>query len=213
MNRFGFGNMPAASPCGSALQTAVMNRQRAAAARFWTPSRSLEVMAEARPPVGLPISPLNNQHFAGLGLINSAFCDSYEQAIEALGEAVRRGQNKGLVSNNFAQAQKVYGDETSALVWRRTPVGVWNCEAQTARIALLLQNLNAELGSDAVGVPSPVLAQQRDAQQASGEKPKDEMDPVVKFAIIGGITVAGIIGVAVITGQVGSVVRAFKRVV
>ena len=213
MNRFGFGNMPAASPCGSALQNAVLAKQRASAARFWTPSRSLEVMAEARPPLGRPVSVMNNQHFAGLGLVNSAFCDSFEQAVETLGEVVRRGQAKGLVSANFAQAQKVHGDETSALIWRRTPVGVWNCEAQTARIALLIQNLNAELGADAVSIPSSVLAQQRDAQQASGEKPKDEMDPVVKFAIIGGITVAGIIGVAVITGQVGSVVRAFKRVV
>lgn len=214
MNRFGFGNTPAASPCGSALQTAVMARHKAAAAAFWSPSRTLEVMDEARPPNGLPVSTFNNQHFAGLGLVNSAFCDEFEQAVEVLGEAVKRGTAAGLTSANFQQAKKVYEDETSYFVWRRTPVGLTNCQNQTARIAQLIQNVNAELPASArVGVPSPVLEQQTDAQRASGEKPPSEIDPTVKFAIVGGIIVAGIIGAAVITGQVGSVIRTFKRVV
>jgi hypothetical protein len=37
------------------------------------------------------------------------------------------------------------------------------------------------------------------------------MSPTAKFAIIGGITVAGIIGIAVITGQVAPLLRAAKR--
>jgi len=222
MSLLGFGSLPAASwrgqrgrqvpgeytGAGSALQNLVNANQRAAAARFYSPARTLEVVDSARPPLGTPVSALDTMHFAGLGLVNSAFCDSFETAIETLGFALARATQS---TANIEMARKVYEAETSANIFGRTKVWVGNCEAQTARIAQLIDLVNKDLGTNAVAVPPSVREQVNDANIAAGDKPPPEMDPTVKFAIVGGIVVAGIIGVAVITGQVAPLLRTVKK--
>jgi len=197
--------LPSELPGASALQQLVDRNASRAAAQFWSPARTIEVTQSVIQPNGRAVSVMGSMGgpgLSGLGLINSAWCDSFEQAVDALGEAVRRGEEQGLTSANFVQAQTVYANETSAALWRRTPVGVWNCKDQTDRINLLVQALNKELTQ-----PVPVA---QSVQNAS--KPPEEMSLTAKFAIIGGITVAGIIGIAVITGQVAPLFRTVKRV-
>lgn len=209
MNRFGFGNTPAASPCGSALQTAVMARHKAAAAAFWSPSRTLEVMDEARPPNGLPVSTFNTQHFAGLGVANAdvpgtrwtpAFCGSVKAKLAELKWLLDKATQSTAV---VQRAQTVYNELDGIKLY--TPGGS-DCANDAATLTTVIEALRAELAAQgAPGVPSTSLT--------NNLAPPGDMDPTLKFAIIGGIVVAGIIGVAYITGQVGSVVRAFKRVV
>lgn len=229
MSLLGFGSLPAASwrgqrgrqvpggytGAGSALQNLVNANQRAAAERFYSPARTLEVVASARPPLGTPVSAMNTMHFAGLGatspglgLVNSAFCDEFELAIETLGLALARATQS---TANIEMARKVYETETSANIFGRTKVWLGNCEGQTARIAQLIDLVNRDLGASAVPVPPSVREQGNDADIAAGNKPPPEMDPTVKFAIVGGIVVAGIIGVAVITGQVAPLLRTVKK--
>lgn len=230
MSLLGFGSLPAASwrgqrgrqvpgeytGAGSALQNLVNANQRAAAARFYSPARTLEVVDSARPPLGTPVSAMDTMHFAGLGapsglgLVNVAFCDEFEQAVEFLGEVLRRATTS---SPAYDRAKRVYDAETDGFPYtKRTPVGLTNCQNQTARINDVAQALNAELPANLrVSAPPAVTEQANDARMAAGDKPPPEMDPTVKFAIVGGIVVAGIIGVAVITGQVAPLLRTVKK--
>lgn len=153
---------------------------------------------------------------AGLGLINSAWCDSFEQAVETLGTAVRAGDEAGLNSTVFQQAKTVHENETSYYLWQRTPVGLTNCSAQTARIATYIASINTELkakGRAQVLVP-PIVTEKFNAgalDALDAGKPPEEMSGTAKFAIIGGITVVGIIGIAYVTGQIAPLFRALKR--
>lgn len=147
----------------------------------------------------------------GLGLVNVSFCPSFEDAIDTLGSAVKRGSAEGLTSQNFLDAKEKYENETSYLPWKRTPVSkLTNCEDATAIVAMHINNVNAELKAK-VGIPANVQAQANDA--LSRTKPPEEMSPTAKFAIIGGITVVGIVAVAVIVGQVAPLLRIVKKVV
>jgi hypothetical protein len=148
-----------------------------------------------------------------LGLVNVSICQSYEDAVDVLGEAVKRGEEQGLTSDNFLQAKAKWEQETSYNVFGRTPVGklLGNCESQTALIGLHIANVNKELGANSVSVPPNVQAQVNDATDRT--KPPEEMSATAKFAIIGGITVVGIIGLAFITGQIAPLLRVVKKVV
>jgi len=148
-----------------------------------------------------------NHGLAGLGLVNVVLCDTFEQAIEALGFALEqaRAENKTALPE-YQNAKAVYDTETGFL-FGRSGVGkaVGNCESQTARIAGYLVTLNSKLTRPVV-VPAGVQAQAADAQRAI-----DGMPAWQKMAIIGGISVVGVVGIAYITGQLAPLLRAFKR--
>lgn len=145
---------------------------------------------------------------SGLGLINSAWCDSFEQAVETLGEAVRRGTDQSLTSPAFVQAKGAYEAETSFNIFGRTPVGLTNCEAQTARLVGILYAVNKELKTP-VPVPPSIEKQYNDAVR--GAQPPEPVPTWVKLTVIGGISVVGVIALAYVTGQVAPLLRAFKR--
>lgn len=151
-----------------------------------------------------------NGPLGNLGLWNSSWCDSFEQAVETLGEVVRRGKAEGLIHPALAQAESVLNSETSLLPLNRTPVGPTNCEAQTSRIAVLINSVNALLKNKVV-VPPSVRAQLTDAEQ--GTLPPEDMPLWTKAAIVGGISVVGLIALAVITGQVAPIFRTIKKVI
>jgi hypothetical protein len=236
----GFGSLPAASwrgqrgrtvygnvrdanasivPGATALQQLVNTRQREAAAQFWSPSRGVESAQVVGAVPGSPVAAFNTMHFAGLGnlgLVNSWWCDPFEQAIETLGEVLRRAENAGIINNDaYRRAKTVHDEETSWLLYKRSTVGVQNCQAQTSRIALMISEVNSTLPvGSRVPVPSSVVEEARDARVDAGQEappePTDPLTPTVKFAIIGGVVVAGIIGVAVITGNIASITKVFK---
>jgi len=142
---------------------------------------------------------------AGLGLINSSYCDSFEQAIEYLGFVVKRGEAEKLTSANFVSAKKMHEAETSWNIFNRTPVTgypfVSNCVDRTQAVVNLLVTVNAEL-KQPVPLPPNLVAK---------GQPPEPMPAWQKMAIIGGISVVGIVAVAYITGQVAPLLRVFKR--
>lgn len=138
---------------------------------------------------------------SGLGLVNVAWCDSFEQAIDLLGEVVRRGGEEGLTSPDFINAKKVHESETSLNLFSRTPVHVGNCTDRTQGIVNLALAVNKQLKQ-----PAPVPA-----NLGAKVLPPEEVPTWVKLALIGGIAVVGTVAVAYMTGQVAPLFRAFKR--
>jgi hypothetical protein len=141
-----------------------------------------------------------------LGLINVGWCDSFEQAVEALGEVVRRAEAENATSSSaYQQAKSVLQQETGWNLFGRTRVsGVTNCEAQTARLASIIKELNAKL-KDPITIPPVVLEQLKDAEERT--QPTEPVPFWVKATVIGGIAVAGLIAVGVITGQVAPILK------
>lgn len=236
MRGFGaaFGAAPGCTTCSprpgtgigpSRLQQTVYARQQASAARFFSQAMPLQSVQNAGIPPGSPVSTFNTMHFAGvgsvkpaglggLGVYNSLGCDSFDQAIKDLEELVRRGEQAGISSMALERAKTVLDEETGWNPINRTAVWPTNCRAQTARIAAIIAAGMADLPASArFGVAATVTtaaaAANLDANNAG--KPPEDISPTAKFAIIGGITVVGIIGVAVITGQIAPLFRAVKR--
>ncbi len=208
------------------LQQSAERSAAAAAARFFTPAFAVEAPDYGPAPrsdKGSPQSALSGipghtfSRPSGLGALgttyfNVAFCDSFQQAVEALGEVVRRADEAGVNSATLAQARKLYEDETS---WfNRTPVSVVNCSARTAYVASVVSAANADLPSNRrMGLPPSVqeTLNERNLDADTAGKPPEPMPDWAKYAIVGGISVVGLIGIAYITGQVGGVIRAFKK--
>ena len=149
--------------------------------------------------------PVGLHGFGDLGLINSAWCDSFEQAIESLGEVVRRAEGEAVTGPEFQQAKSVLQQETGWNPFGRTLVsGATNCEAQTARVAVIINALNKKLKSPIV-LPPAVAAQLKDATERA--LPTEPVPLWVKATVIGGIAVVGLIAVGVITGQVAPILK------
>lgn len=200
----------------------IENAKVRGAAQFFSPAFRVEAPGYgiAPPPsMGSAVSSLS-----GLGLVNVAWCDSFEQAIETLAEVVRRGEAAGFTSANFIKAKELLEAETGYNPTNRTPVWKGNCEAQTARIVVWVNAVNAELASKGASwVPSsgqpqpaapvpvpPVITENFNAATqtaVAAGKPPEEMSDTAKFAIIGGISVVGAIALAVIVTQVVKVIR------
>ncbi len=163
---------------------------------------------------------------AGLsGYAQSFGCDSFDAALDTLVEALRRADAAGLVGPDITQAQNRADDETSMWrPWARSAVLPTNCKNKTAELALLINNVNVALSKaqasgassqPPVSLPPSVLAATAAANQSATDagKPPEEMSLTAKIALIGGISVAGLIAVAVITGQVAPLLRVAKKVV
>ena len=138
---------------------------------------------------------------AGLGWAQVALCDKFAQALDLLQTIITRADEEGSSGPALTTARQRLENETSLNPFNRTLVsGAWNCDARTAELGALLKSANAELKTPFI-IPNSI-------SDATDPKP---MDPVAKFAIVGGIAVVGIIGVAYITGQLSPLLRLIKK--
>lgn len=193
---------------GSEPLRTVQQRQHQRARALFQPTFAIEPAGYGMMPranTGSAVSAVTGSSgLSGLGLVTSS-SSVYDDAIASLAEAVRRGVATGLSSDNFLQIKQFVEDETSLLLYKRSAVWPWNATDKVKQVNAYLATVNAELRKAG---KSPVAAP---PSTDDAIKPPDEMSATAKFAIIGGITVAGIIGIAVITGQVAPLLRAFKR--
>lgn len=205
------GGLPSARLASgpSAFRQAIEANQRKAVSQFWSPSRTVEVVQSVgMDRRGSPVSAFNSMHFAGVdvgpglaGYWSTVGCTAHEQAMDAIKEGLRRAEAKNLQNRNEYIQAKAYFDNNPV-------VYPWTCEENTAEAGLIAQKLNALLGNDAAPIPPSVAEQLFDAEVKT--KPPEEMSATAKFAIIGGITVVGIIGVAYITGQLAPLLKALR---
>lgn len=209
------------APMSATVQQATVS----AAAKFFTPAFRVEAPDYGDAPRAdhgsvvssfKGLSGLGNVEGLGslgsLGTIwfNTLGCDSFEMAVNDLGVIVSRANTS---TPAIERARQVYEDETSALPWKRSQVSFVNCSARTAYIAAIAAAANADLPANMRLVLAPKVQEvlnERNADTANAGKPPEEMSATAKFAIVGGITVVGIIGVAVIVGQVAPLLRALK---
>lgn len=131
------------------------------------------------------------------------FCNSFSEAVDALGASLAEARRLTLEADpTYVQGYERWERETSLSSWRRTdPLLPSTCVKGTADILALTTALNAKVAA-AGGTPS--------IMPTPPPPGAGELSPTAKFAIIGGIVVVGIIGVAVITGQVAPLLRAVK---
>lgn len=153
--------------------------------------------------------------FSGLGsaprLSNSGLngywstmgCTAHELALDALKVALDRAEKSGLQQADAYIEAKRYFDNNPI-------VYPWSCEENTAYAGQVLKKLNAVLGSKADEIPAPVAEQMTDAHERT--KPPEETPFWVKATVIGGLSVAGLITVAVLAGQLGPLLAVFKKV-
>lgn len=148
-----------------------------------------------------------------LGLVNTAYCSSFDDAVATLGDALSRALSAGLGTNpTYLQAKQVYDDETSLLLWRRTAVGVWNCTAQTARIGGLINAVNGLLST--ANVPQTVVppavqtstasaAADTASAAAAAQNPPAPTDiaGTIKFVAVAAVAIAGAVVLAPIIGE------------
>lgn len=80
------------------------------------------------------------------------------------------------------------------------------CDRDAQRLVAVISAIRAEMGS----VPAINDLAKIQQQAASDEKKGDQNADLAKVAIVGGIVVAGIIGLAVLTGNAASIARVFK---
>lgn len=127
------------------------------------------------------------------------FCTPFAHAIDTLGALLSEAESLGITSSAvYQQAKARHEQETSFFAFRRSdPLLPATCTKETNDVIAVIQALNAEVkGAGGKGIVPP-----------SEEKP----DTLVRFAIVGGIIVAGVIGVAYITGQLAPLLRVIKR--
>lgn len=186
-------------PGTTAMQLAVERNAARAAAQFWSPARSIEVTQTVIQPNGAPVSVMGSMGAPGLSGLGAIGCREVEPLLQELKNIIDTS-GSSLSAASLASAQAVYADINSYAFY--VPYLGNDCSKHVNELNATIARLRAELGG---GPPSI-------RPDASTQPPKEDMSPTAKFAIIGGITVAGIIGIAVITGQVAPLFRAVKRV-
>jgi hypothetical protein len=105
-------------------------------------------------------------------------------------------------SDVVRQAQFVYNDLDAN--WAYVP-GTGGCDRDAATLASTIAALRADMQRN--GTPAPGGTSTLTPPEQT--KPP-EVDPMVKLAVIGGVAVAGIIGLAVITGNAASIIKVFR---
>lgn len=151
-------------------------------------------------PSGQRLSGLN-----GLNWTQSNFCGDYDLALDLMVRVSARATEERL---NTSDARDLAARAARETGWN-LPARTWsnlNCAGVTTELMQLVTAVNKQLKS-----PIAIGQQLLDSTNPNDADERKAMSPFAKAAIIGGITVAGIIGIAVITGQVAPLLRAFKR--
>lgn len=199
-----------ATPAGTgipqtSLQQTVLARQQATAAKFFTSSMPIEtVQAQGLRP-GSPVSVMNSMHFAGVsgtpglggvGQLSAIGCREVEPLLQELRNILDTAGSK-LTAASRASAEAVYSDINSYGLY--IPFLGKDCDKHVAELSSTIASLRGELGASA---PAPL--------RPNADTDVKPMDPVVKFAIIGGGVLVGIVGLAVLTGNVASIAKVFR---
>jgi hypothetical protein len=196
------GPLPGSGIGISALQRTVNTRRDAAAAKFFSQSMPMVDVQNVGIPPGSPVSAFNTMHFAGVsapsGLGAIFGCASFQAGLSRLKTLLAQAKTNGTTGPavDAAQALVEEYDATFSLHVIYNDASCVTMSAEVDRIgAALAQALN--------GPGWSALAPNAEAEA---------MPLFTKVALIGGLAVAGIIGIAVITGQVAPLLRAAKRV-
>jgi hypothetical protein len=194
---------------GATVQQAVAANTSAAAARFFSPAFQVQAAGYGIAPRasdGAPIAAMgaSGSGFGDLGWAQTAFCDKFDEALDTLGELVKRLDAANVHTSNAEQARTRWANENSLNPFNRTAVGVWNCTQRTAELAQLIGAANAELVSattpaNAVPIP-PVVAEvaasaNTDAAMAAKvpDAPPDITGTIKTVAIAAGVIAAVVV--------------------
>jgi hypothetical protein len=193
----------------SSIQRRVLANQRVADKLFFSPAMPSAIAGNGffvDANIGAPRSALS-----GLGGLNGLWtCNAVQQVVDQLKAAI-------VDPSTSASGQAVVSAQN--FVDKYDGSNTWGeCDSVAAYGASLLRALQPET-SLSPAVQQAVNNTQTDINQAATDA-HQALDPASgemplwgKVALIGGLSVAGIIGIAVITGQVAPLFRAVKKVV
>lgn len=211
---------------GTTVKQAVDANTRQAAARFFSPAFQVQAAGYGIAPLpsnGAPISAMgaNGSGFGDLGWLQTAFCDKFDQALDTLGELVKRLDAAGAQGPNAQQARTRWASENSLNPFNRTAVGLTNCTQRTAELTQLINAANAELvtaTTPANAVPIPPVMQETiasantDAAMAAKvpDAPPDITGTIKTVAIAAGV-IAAVVVVGPIVWEAVSAAKMFRK--
>ncbi len=192
----------------SPLQVGLLQKQEQSAARFFTPPFRVETpgMEGGLYPQSASMATVGQgMALDGLGALGAIGCRDVEPLLEELKHIIDNAGSK-LSSASRISAQVVYDDIASYALY--VPFLGTDCGKHVTELKATIAALRAELGSAA---PAPLRPHATIVTGAAPDAASD-MPFWQKAAIIGGIGVAGLVAVAVITGQVAPLLRTVKKV-